>query len=125
MDPIIIPATIIILACLGAGFGAGWGLKPDATSEALKAHTEALATLTEQQKLMVEQASKPVVIDAETRAALARVPVQCIQTVGGDPNSVQCLWATCIQYGQSSAQRPECRAIEELMITTLKAQQAE
>ena len=30
--------------------------------------------------------------------------------------SPACAWATCIQYGQSSAQRPECREVESAMV---------
>lgn len=116
--------AIAIIASLGAGFGAGWGLKPDASVKALEAQTEAIKALQEGQGKMLEQASKPVVIDAELRSTLANVPVQCRKDAGGDPNSVQCLWATCLQFGQSSAQRPECRQVEQLMIDTLKGESA-
>ena len=75
------------------------------------ARAEALAAL----------GAQPIVLDAELKATLAEVPVQCRVDLKGDPNSVQCQWATCLQFGQSSAQRPECRQIEQLMVDTLKA----
>ena len=115
VDPLTIGA-IVVIASLGAGFGAGWGLKPDASVKALEAQTEAIEALQAGQSQMLEQASKPIVIDAELKATLAEVPVQCRRDMGGDPMSVACQWATCLQFGQSSAQRPECRAVEQLMI---------
>lgn len=123
MDPVT-AVVIAVVAALAAGFGAGWGLKPDASVKALEAQTEAIEALQEGQSKMLENASKPIVIDAELKATLAEVPVQCRKDLGGDPTSVQCQWATCLQFGQSSAQRPECRAVETLMVDTLKAQTA-
>lgn len=120
MDPVT-TVVIAVVAALAAGFGAGWGLKPDASVKALEAQTEAIEALQEGQSKMLENASKPIVIDAELKATLAEVPVQCRKDLGGDPTSVQCQWATCLQFGQSSAQRPECRAVETLMVDTLKA----
>lgn len=113
--------TAAILAALGVGFGAGWGLKPDASVEALEAQTEAIRALQDGQSKMLESASKPVVIDAELRSTLANVPVQCRKDAGGSPSTVECQWATCLQFGQSSAQRPECRAVETLMVDALRA----
>lgn len=120
MDPVT-TVVIAVVAALAAGFGAGWGLKPDASVKALEAQTEAIEALQEGQSKLLENASKPIVIDAELKATLAEVPVQCRKDLGGDPTSVQCQWATCLQFGQSSAQRPECRAVETLMVDTLKA----
>lgn len=121
MEPVTL-ILVVVLASLGAGFGAGWGLKPDASVKALEAQTEAIEALQAGQSQMLENASKPIVIDAELKATLAEVPVQCRTDMGGDPTSVQCQWATCLQFGQSSAQRPECRQVEQLMVDTLKAQ---
>ena len=121
MDPVTGIAIAVVVAALG-GFGAGWGLKPDAAVKALEAQTEAIEALQTGQAQMLEQASKPIVIDAELKATLAEVPVQCRKDMGGDPMTVQCQWATCLQFGQSSAQRPECRAVETLMVDALKAQ---
>jgi hypothetical protein len=113
--------TAAILAALGVGFGAGWGLKPDAGVKALEAQTEAIRALQDGQSKMLENASKPIVIDAELRSTLANVPVQCRRDAGGSPSTVECQWATCLQFGQSSAQRPECRAVETLMVDALRA----
>ena len=120
MEPVT-AIVIVVVASLGVGFGAGWGLKPDASVKALEAQTEAIEALQVGQAAMLEQASKPVVIDAELKATLAEVPVQCRKDMGGDPNTAMCMWATCLQFGQSSAQRPECRQVEELMVSTLRA----
>ena len=121
MEPISIVVLIVVIASLGTGFGAGWGLKPDASVKALQAQTEAIEALQVGQTAILAEASKPIVLDAELKATLAEVPVQCRVDLKGDPNSVQCQWATCLQFGQSSAQRPECRQIEQLMVDTLKA----
>ena len=121
MEPISIVVLIVIIASLGTGFGAGWGLKPDASVKALEAQAEAIEALQEGQSKILENATRPIVIDAELKATLAEVPVQCRVDLKGDPNSVQCQWATCLQFGQSSAQRPECRQIEQLMVDTLKS----
>jgi hypothetical protein len=113
-------AAVAVLAALATGFGAGWGLKPDVQDETLQAQAEALVALQASQQQLVESANRPVVLDAELRAQLAGIPVQCLKDMGGDPNSVQCLWSTCLQFGQSAAQRPECRQVEQLMIDTMK-----
>lgn len=124
MEPISIVVLIVVIASLGTGFGAGWGLKPDASVKALQAQTEAIEALQVGQTAILAEASKPIVLDAELKATLAEVPVQCRVDLKGDPNSVQCQWATCLQFGQSSAQRPECRQIEQLMVDTLKSASA-
>lgn len=113
--------VVAVVASLGVGFGAGWGLKPDDTSKALEAQAETLRALSDGQAKLVEGAARPVVIDAELKATLAEIPVQCRKDMGGDPNTATCMWATCLQFGQSSAQRPECRQVEQLMVDTLKA----
>lgn len=113
---------IVVLASLGVGFGAGWGLKPDGAAKALEAQAETLEALQAGQSQLVEASSRPVVIDAELRSTLAEVPVQCRRDAGGDPASVACQWATCLQFGQSSANRPECRAVEAVMVDALRAQ---
>lgn len=120
MDPVT-AIVVVVVASLGVGFGAGWGLKPDASVKALEAQTEAIEALQAGQSQMLENATRPIVIDAELRSTLAEVPVQCRKDAGGDPMGVACQWATCLQFGQSSAQRPECRQVEQLMVDTLKA----
>jgi hypothetical protein len=117
VDPL---TAIVLLVVAGAGFGAGWGLRPNAdTEEILHAHSQSLDAVLDGQTELLTEVNRPVVIDAELRSTLAEVPVQCRTDAGGDPASVQCQWATCLQYGQSNAQRPECRAIEELLVKKL------
>ena len=123
MEPVT-AIVIVVVASLAAGFGAGWGLKPDASVKALEQQTEAIRALQEGQTALLAEAGKPVVIDAELRSTLAEVPVQCRTDAGGSPTSVECQWATCLQYGQSSANRPECRAVETLMVDALRAKMA-
>lgn len=122
VDPVTL-VVIVVLASLGAGFGAGWGLKPDASVKALEAQVGAIEALQEGQAEILAEINQPVVIDAELKATLAEIPVQCRKDAGGDPRSVECQWATCLQFGQSSANRPECRAVEALMIERLQAQE--
>lgn len=119
MDPVTL-VVVAVVASLAAGFGAGWGLKPDGAAKALEAQAVVLAELQEGQVQLVEASARPVVLDAELRSELAQVPVQCRKDAGGDPRSAECAWATCLQYGQSSAQRPECRAVEALMVEQLQ-----
>ena len=118
MDPITWTAIAVVIG-VGAGFGAGWGLKPDASVKVLEAQTESIEALTAGQNELLENATKPIVIDAELKATLAEIPVQCLKEYGGDPTTVQCQWATCLQFGQSSAQRPECGDVKDLMIKVL------
>ncbi len=119
MEPVTL-VVVAVVAALATGFGAGWGLKPDGTAKALEAQAVALADLQAGQVQLVEASARPVVLDAELRSELAQVPVQCRKDAGGDPRSAECAWATCLQFGQSSAQRPECRAVEALMVTALE-----
>jgi hypothetical protein len=120
MEPITITIVVLVLASLGTGFGAGWGLKPDGAAKAIEAQTESIKAVQDGQVKITEMVNRPIVIDAELKAGLSKIPVQCMSEMGGDPTSVQCQWATCLQFGQSPAQRPECRAIEELMISSMK-----
>lgn len=112
--------VIAVVASIGAGFGAGWGLKPDSAAEALAAQAQSIDTILDGQTEILVEASKPIVIDAELRSELAEVPVQCRVKAGGDPASIQCQWATCLQFGQSSANRPECSDIRDLLVESLK-----
>jgi hypothetical protein len=109
-----------VVVAAGAGFGAGWGLRGSDTSKVIEHQTELIAEIQGNQTKMLEAVNKPVVIDAELRATLAEIPVQCLKEYDGNPNSVQCQWATCLQYGQSSAQRPECSDIRDLLVETLQ-----
>lgn len=116
--------TLVALSALGVGglgFVAGRATAPGDAEELAEVRglVEAQgATLAE----LAEAASRPVVIDAEIREALAETPPQCRS--GQDPTGLACAWATCLQYGQSSANRPECRAIEAAYLSSM-AQPAE
>lgn len=113
--------TVIgIVAALGAGFGAGWGIRGEKASKAIEAQSDLISELQEGQANLLAEAQKPVVLDAELRATLASVPVQCIKEAGGNPMSIQCVWATCAAFGQSDANRPECSDISDLMIEVMK-----
>ena len=74
-----------------------------------------IGSLQSGQATLLEAAQRPVVLDAELKAGLAQVPPACISGLGGDPLSAQCLLQTCWQYGQSSAQRPDCDVAERLV----------
>ena len=118
MDPVTL-TVIAVVVSVGAGFGAGWGLKPDDTTKALEAQAQSIDAMLDGQTEILTEAQKPVVIDAEIKATLAEIPVQCRTKMGGDPMSVQCQWASCLQYGQSAAQRPECSDIKDLLVAEL------
>lgn len=114
----IVIASIAAIAIGGGGFVLGRATGPD-PSAALAEQTRAIEAQGAALATVAEAAGRPVVIDAELRATLAEVPVQCQVGAGGDPLGVACQWATCLQFGQSAAQRPECRAVEALMVETL------
>lgn len=113
---VIVSASAVLLTAVGfvAGRATGAG-----TADALAEQTAAIEAQGDALAAVAESAGRPVVIDAELRAELARVPVQCLRDMGGDPMSPACAWSTCLQYGQSAAQRPECRAVEAAMVAAL------
>ena len=123
MEPI---SAIIIALVIGVGAGIGTGVgiagagHSKAAARAVEAQAENIEALQSGQAVILENATKPIVLDAEIRNSLAEVPVQCRTEAGGDPKSVECQWATCLQYGQGSAQRPECREVEKMMIERLQ-----
>jgi len=100
MDPTTGIAIAVSVAAL-AGFGAGWGLKPDAAVKALEAQTAAL----------VAEAK-----EASIAAKLTDVPPQCLEELGGHPLSVECAWAWCVRTGSSDRQRCESAALTTAMI---------
>lgn len=118
MSATIIVASLSAVILAGGGFLAGRATAPD-PAEALAEHTRAIEAQGATLAQVAEAAGRPVVIDAELRATLAEVPAQCRRDMGGDPLSPACQWATCLQFGQSAAQRPECRAVEALMVEAL------
>jgi len=120
MDPITgIIVGLAVLASLGAGFGAGRATAPGDAEELAEVRglVEAQGAAIER---VAEAASRPVVIDAEIRETLAETPPQCRS--GQDPAGLACAWATCLQYGQSSAQRPECRAVEAAYLASMRVE---
>lgn len=116
MDPITWAIPVTFLVSLGLGIGVGYGVKPDGSAKALEAQAETLDVITTNQVELLEMSQRPITIDAELRASLANIPVQCLPDFGGNPNTSMCAWATCLQFGQSTAQRPECRAVEAIMV---------
>lgn len=118
MDPITW-AVVGILAALGGGFAAGRATSDRQTARALEAQAD---TLREQGDALVrlqEQAGRPVVLDAELRAELARTPPACLPDLGGDPAGPACLMVTCWSFGQSAAQRPECSRLQDEVLQVL------
>ena len=91
----------------------------DRQADTAEAHTEQLRDLQAGQTALATELSKPVVLDAELRSELGKTPPACIVSLGGDPLSAHCLLQMCWQYGQSSAQRPDCDGAERLVVDTM------
>jgi type II secretory pathway pseudopilin PulG len=116
-----------VLAALASGGTCGWlarGARADKDLTALQAQhaaADAERRAEAQQALlaMAEQLGKPVTLDAETRAALARTPPACLPATGGDPDSPACVMLSCWSYGQSAAQRPECSELQREALAVL------
>ena len=110
MEPVTL-TTITVLAALGVGFGAGWGLKPDAGVKAIEAQTEAIEALNDGNHALVDKVQEVSVEEAKRESAIADkltdLPPPCIKDVGGDPMSLQCMWALCIRTGETDKQRCE------------------
>jgi hypothetical protein len=114
--------TLVALSALGVGglgFVAGRATAPGDAEELAEVRglVEAQGAAIER---VAEAAGRPVVIDAEIRETLAETPPQCRS--GQDPAGLACAWATCLQYGQSSAQRPECRAVEAAYLASMRVE---
>ena len=103
----------------GGGIATGVAINKEKTHKVIEEQTLMIGAIQDGQRELLEAASKPVVLDAELRSSLAQVPVQCIEAAGGDALSVHCAWATCAAFGQSSANRPECSKLTELLVRTL------
>ena len=103
----------------GGGIATGVAINKEKTHKVIEEQTLMIGAIQDGQRELLEAASKPVVLDAELKASLAQIPVQCIESAGGDAMSVQCAWASCAAYGQSSANRPECSKLTELLVRTL------
>ena len=111
---------VAVLAAMGVGFGAGWGLKPDGAAEAIAEQTDAIRAVQEGQFDILEEAQKPVQLDAALRAVLVEMPPQCVRELGGDPMSAQCAWAYCVRTGQSSAQRCQDVQFTQAVLDAIK-----
>lgn len=125
MDPTTTAVSLAVLASLGTGFAAGWGLKPDAAVKALEAQTAAMATLNKGNQALVEQVTAVALLDAESDAAIADkltgIPPQCIPELGGDPMSPQCAWAWCVRTGETDKQRCEAGKFTDYLIARYQA----
>jgi hypothetical protein len=110
MEPVTL-TSIAVLAALGVGFGAGWGLKPDASVKALEAQTEAIKEMNSGNQALVDKVQEVAVEEAKRESAIADkltdLPPPCIKEVGGDPMSLQCMWSLCIRTGETDKQRCE------------------
>ena len=110
MEPVTL-TVIAVVASLGVGFGAGWGLKPDAGAKAIEAQTEAIEALNDGNQALVDKVQEVSVEEAKRESAIANkltdLPPPCIKEVGGDPMSLQCMWALCIRTGETDKQRCE------------------
>jgi hypothetical protein len=119
MEPVTLTA-VAVLAALGVGFGAGWGLKPDAGAKAIEAQTEAIKELNSGNQELVEKVQQVSVEEAkresEIASKLTELPPPCITDVGGDPMSLQCMWALCIRTGETDKQRCEPSKLTDMLL---------
>jgi hypothetical protein len=106
----IVSVSAVVLTA--GGFLAGRATAPDSTVEVLEAQAQQLDTILDGQTEILTAASRPMVIDAELRDKLAETPPACI----ADPLGLACSLQACWQYGQSSANRPECGLIRDAYI---------
>ena len=124
VDPVTWTAIAVVVAT-GAGFGAGWGLAPDAGAKALREQTAAIATLNEGNQALVEQVQATALVAAESDARIADkltgIPPQCVPEIGGDPMSPQCAWAWCVRTGETDAQRCEAGKFTDYLIARYQA----
>lgn len=116
MSATIIIASVAAVLLAGGGFLAG---RATGTADALAEQTAAIEAQGDALAAVAESAGRPVVIDGEIKAALAQTPPACVPSMGGDPMSAPCLLQTCWQFGQSAAQRPECRKVEEAALAAM------
>tara|TARA_R100001509_G_C4831097_1_gene203301 strand:- start:19 stop:408 length:390 start_codon:yes stop_codon:yes gene_type:complete len=114
--------VIAVVASLGVGFGAGWGLKPDASVKAIEAQTEAIEQLNNGNQALVDKVQKVALTEAEKEASIADkltdIPPPCIKEIGGNPMSMQCMWALCIRTGETDRQRCEPAKLTDQLLST-------
>ena len=128
MEPVSL-TVIAVIASLSVGFGAGWGLKPDAGVKAIEAQTEAIKELNSGNQELVSQVQQVAITDAEREASIADkltdMPPPCIKDVGGDPMSLQCMWALCIRTGETDKQRCEPSKLTDKLLGSYSCTDAE
>ena len=128
MEPVTL-TTVTVLAALGVGFGAGWGLKPDAGAKAIEAQTEAIKELNHGNEALVTKVQEVAVEDAKRESAIADklpdMPPPCIKDVGGDPMSLQCMWALCIRTGETDKQRCEPSKLTDKLLGSYSCNEPE
>ena len=110
MEPL---TAIVLLVVAGAGFGAGWAVKPaPQTDDILHAHSQSLDAVLDGQTEILMEINQPVVIDAGIRDKLSDTPPVCFD----DSKSMECILLSCWAAGQSTANRPECDDIKDEII---------
>ena len=128
MDPISWTA-IAVLASLGVGFGAGWGMKPDASTKAIEAQTEAIKELNTGNQALVDKVQEVAVEEAKRETFIADkltdMPPPCIKEVGGDPMSLQCMWALCIRTGETDKQRCEPSKLTDQLLSAYSCSESQ
>ena len=119
MDPVTL-VVIAVVASIAAGFGAGWGLHPDAGAQAIEAQTEAISKLNEGNEKLVERVNEVAVEQSKKEMMIADkltdVPPQCLKELGGDPMSIDCSWAWCVRTGETDKQRCEAGKLTDELI---------
>ena len=128
MEPLTLTA-IAVLAAIGAGFGAGWGLKPDAGTKAIEAQTEAIKELNTGNQALVDKVQEVAVEEAKRETVIADkltdMPPPCIKEVGGDPMSLQCMWALCIRTGETAKQRCEPSKLTDQLLSAYSCSESQ
>lgn len=115
----------------GGGAATGVAISRTRADKVLEHQTALIAELQEGQRNLLDAqreaiavAGKPVVLDAEVRAALSNTPPACIRDLGGDALSPVCSLHQCWAMGQSSANRPECGPLLDLVVSLQKGTSA-
>jgi hypothetical protein len=114
----IVAISGVLLAA--GGFVAGRATAPDDVEQVtglVEAQSTQIDILGDRMAEIQAQASRPLVIDAEIRDTLAQVPPQCRGDAQVD--GLACAWATCVQHGASSANRPECSPIRDAYLASM------
>ena len=123
MEPLSLVA-IAVVASLAAGFGAGWGLRPDQSVDLIEAQTASINALSEGNQQLIEEVQRVAVAEGERKLLisdkLTDVPPMCIPELGGDPMSALCAWAWCVRTGETDAQRCEQGKLADLIVDTYR-----